>query len=121
MAAEDAPVVVQLVDDDVAQVLEEALPLGVVRQDPGVQHVRVGDHDVPGQAHGPRAATGRVAVVGVGLDVRPQGLDQAVQLGVLVLGEGLGGEEVEGPGGGRSGWCAGRGGCSRGSSRWRWR
>ena len=69
VAAEDAAVLVQLVDDDVAQVLEELHPLGVVRQDAGVQHVRVRDDDVPGLAHLAARVAGRVAVVGERLDV----------------------------------------------------
>ena len=46
VAAVDAAIVVQLVDHDVAQVLEIARPLGVVRQDAGVQHVGIGEHHV---------------------------------------------------------------------------
>ena len=51
VAAEQAAVGVQLVDDDVLQVLEQLEPLRVVRKDGGVEHVRVGDHDLPGRAH----------------------------------------------------------------------
>ena len=43
-----------------------------------------------------RASCGRVAVVGEGADVGAQRLDQAVQLGELVLGQGLGREQVQG-------------------------
>ena len=46
VAAEDAAIGVQLVDDDEAQVLEQLRPLRVVRQDPRVQHVGVAEHDV---------------------------------------------------------------------------
>ena len=52
IAAEDAPVAMDFVDDDVAQVLKQLHPLGVVGQDAGVEHVRVGDHHVPGLADG---------------------------------------------------------------------
>ena len=63
VAAEDATVEVGLVDHHVAQLLEELEPLGVVRQDRRVEHVRVGQHDLAGGAdrgaHGGRG----VAVV----------------------------------------------------------
>ena len=94
----DAAVRVQLVHDHVAQVLEELHPLGVVGQDALVEHVRVGDHDVGLRADGLARVLGRVAVVGERPDVRAEGLDEAVELGELVLGQGLGGEEVEGAG-----------------------
>ena len=98
MAAEDASVVVQLVDDDVAQVLEQADPLVVVGEDAGVEHVGVGDDDVAGLADGASGGGRGVAVVGERLDVGADLFDQSVQLGLLVLGERLGGEEVEGAG-----------------------
>ena len=52
VAAVDAAVVVQLVDDEVAEVLERLRPVRVVRQDAAVQHVRVGEHDVRALANG---------------------------------------------------------------------
>ena len=58
VAAVDAAVVMQLVDHDVAQVLEIARPVGVVRQDAGVQHVGIGEDDVGALADG---ACGRPA------------------------------------------------------------
>ena len=99
MAAKDTAIVVQLVNDDVAQVLEEALPFRVMRQDTGVEHVRVADDDMPGQPHRSPGAAGRIAVVGERLDVHPQRLDETVQLAVLVLTERFGREEVERPAG----------------------
>ncbi len=45
---EDAAVRMRLVDHDVAQLLEELKPLGVMRQDRRVEHVRVGDHHLAG-------------------------------------------------------------------------
>ena len=43
--AEHAPVGMHLVDDHEAQVAQEIRPVGVVRQDAGVQHVGVGEDD----------------------------------------------------------------------------
>ncbi len=71
--AEDAPVVMHLVYDDVAQVLEEADPLGVVGENAGVQHIGVGDDDVPGGAHQLAGGGRGVAIVGEGLDVALKG------------------------------------------------
>ena len=97
--AEDAGVVmggVQLVDDHVFQVFEQAGPLGVVRQDARMQHVGVGDHDLRLLADGLAHAGRRVAVVGVEAQLVAQGLVQVEQLGQLVLGKGLGREQVQG-------------------------
>ena len=46
MAPEYSSVGVQFIEHDVAQVLEQAHPFCVVRQDSGVQHVRVGQDDM---------------------------------------------------------------------------
>jgi hypothetical protein len=68
VAAEDAPVVVKLVDDDVLEVLEEVDPLGVVGQDSGVEHIRVGEDDLADRPDCLAGVLGRVSVVGV---IRP--------------------------------------------------
>ncbi len=46
VAAENAAIGVQFVQHHVAQILEQALPARVVRQDARVQHVGIGEHDV---------------------------------------------------------------------------
>ncbi len=46
VAPEDAAVGVQLIDHDQPQLLEELEPLGVMGQDSGVEHVRVGHDDL---------------------------------------------------------------------------
>ena len=45
VAAEHAAVAVHLVDHDVFEAREEGDPLGVVRQDAGVEHVGIADDD----------------------------------------------------------------------------
>ncbi len=95
--AEDAAIAVHLVDDDVSQPVEELVPLGVVRQDAGVQHVGIGDDDVPGPANQPPLGRRRVAVIRIGFDVRPGQLDQILQPGVLILRQRLRREEVHRP------------------------
>ena len=99
VAPEHPAVGVHLVDDDEAQVLEELGPLRVVRKDARVEHVRVRDDDVrPGADAAPGIARG-VPVVDVGPNALPgevpQFPDQAEDFLLLVLREGLGGEEVE--------------------------
>ena len=93
--AEDASIAVQLVDDDVAQVLEEPHPLRMVGEDAAVQHVGVRDHDVPGDAGGAPRARGGVAVVGLRADLAARGVGERAQLLELVLRERLRREEVE--------------------------
>ena len=101
VAAEDAPVGVKLVDHDVAEVLEEVQPLRVVREDPGVQHVGVGQDQVRPRPHRAPRVRRRVAVVGEHPEFR-QAPGEGFQLRELVLGERLGGKEVEHAGVGRS-------------------
>jgi hypothetical protein len=96
VAAEDTTVDVELVDDDVLQVLEELQPLGVVRQDRRVEHVGVGDDDVTGLADGGARVGRGVAVVGERPDAAVEVAAELRQLRQLVLGQGLGGEQVEG-------------------------
>ena len=45
MRAEHAAITVHLVDDDEAQAAEELSPVGMVRQDAGVEHIGVGKDD----------------------------------------------------------------------------
>ena len=68
MAAEDAAIGVQFVDYDVAQILEDAGPASMVRQNAGVQHVRIGQDNVALLADGFARVAGRVTVVGEDAD-----------------------------------------------------
>ena len=98
VAAEEAAVRVQLVDDDELQVLEQLEPLRVVRKDRRVEHVRVRDDDLPGGPHDAADVGRRVAVVGVRLQADVGRIGQGAQLHELVRRQRLGGEEVERPG-----------------------
>ena len=95
VGAEHPPVGVQLVDHHVTQLLEELRPLGMVGEDPLVQHVGVGDDHVAARAHGLARVARRVPVEGEGAHAEPAGPTQLGQLGDLILGEGLGGEQVQ--------------------------
>ena len=91
------PVGVQLVDHDDPQLLEQLEPLGVVGQDRGVEHVRVGDDDLAGAADRRPDGRRRVAVVRRGRDAQVSCPGELGELGDLVLAEGLGGKQEEGP------------------------
>ena len=61
--AKDAAVGMGLVDDHIFQAAEEIEPVGVMRQDPGVQHIRVGEHDAGVFADGRAVLLRSVAVI----------------------------------------------------------
>ena len=87
----------QLVDHDVAQVLEHLGPARVMWQDAAVQHVGVGEHHIRPAANGFARVLGRVTVVGE----RPNFSAQLVRGGLkaveLILGQSLGREQIHGP------------------------
>ena len=95
MAAEHPAVGVHFVDDDEAQVLEELGPLRVVGEDARMEHVRIRDDDVRPRADAAPGVSRGVPVVDIGADVLPEQILQVEDLLLLVLGERLGGEEVE--------------------------
>ena len=80
MAPKHAAIGVQLVDHDVAQVFKRAGPFGVVRQDSGVQHVRIGQDHVPALANCFARVAGRIAVVGKNSEAVVEPRRQIVQL-----------------------------------------
>ena len=94
MRAEHAPVRMELVDHDVAEVLEERRPFGVMRQDPRVEHVGIREDEVRAGADGPPRVLGRVAVIGEHPHLR-QLPRELFELGQLVLGERLRGKQIE--------------------------
>ena len=77
LAAEQAAIRVQLVDDDEVEAREEPAPARVVRQQARVEHVGVGHHDVPAFADGGAPARRGVAVVGVDAQVDGQAVLRA--------------------------------------------
>ena len=93
MAAEHTAQDVQLVDDDIAQPHQQRRPLRVVGEDPGVEHLGVGQNQVGVGPHPGPLFGGAVAVVGGGDEVGIARLDDRAQ---LIVGEGLGREEGQG-------------------------
>ncbi len=90
--AEDAPVDVRLVHDDVGEVVQDVRPAVVMRQDAHVEHVRVAEDQVRPLAHLPAPFGRRVAVVDRGPDAGHLQLGQRAQ---LILRERLGRVQVE--------------------------
>ncbi len=89
---------VELIDHHKPQVLEQLGPPRMVRQDPGVEHLGVAEHDLSAPPNNATSVLRRVAIVGEGADVlsvRPQSVGQAVKLRQLVLGESLGGKQIQ--------------------------
>ena len=84
-----------LVDDHEFQVLEELRPLGMVREDALVQHVGIGDDDIPVRAHRLARIARRVAIEGVSTDAEVARLVEFQQFRHLILGQRLGGEKIE--------------------------
>src|SRR6187402_2868447 len=60
--AEHASIRMNLVDDDVAQALEELRPLGVMRQNRLMQHIWVADDDVAMNANRAARIARRIAI-----------------------------------------------------------
>ena len=97
VGAENAPVGVHLVDDDVLQMRQRLDPLGVIGKDSRVQHVGIRDDD-PSLVSGRDADRARrVPVVREDPDRDIPAEYDLVQLGLLVLGERFRGEQVQGP------------------------
>jgi len=95
--AEHPAIRVQLVDDDDLELLEELEPFGVVGEDRGVEHVRVGHDHLSGRPdRGPDRGRG-VPVIGGGHDRQASRSGQLAELGHLVLPKGLGREQEERP------------------------
>ncbi len=95
VAPEHPPVGVGLVDDHVPEVEEEVVPTLVAGKQAQMDHVRVGEKQagfLPGCIAG---GGGSVAVVGSHFDLFAGQQADAAQ---LVLGQSLGGVEVDGPG-----------------------
>src|SRR2546430_12747032 len=95
MAAEDAAVGVQFIQDNVAKVFEEARPARVMRQNSRVQHVRIGEDDVAFFANGTARVRGSITVVSENAEAIFQALVEVVKFGKLILSKGLCREEIQ--------------------------
>ena len=99
VGTKNPPVGMDFINDDEFEIFKELHPMRMVGQNALVQHIGIGHHHMPGQAHGGARRRGRVSIVGIGLHVHAHFLNQRIQLRHLVAGERLGGEEIERAGG----------------------
>ena len=97
VAAKYPAVCMDLVNDDKAQVFEQFDPLGVMRENTGMQHVWIGDDDMPRLPDRTPCRAGRIPVIGIGFDVDTHELDQLIQFTDLVGGKCLRRKEIERP------------------------
>ena len=96
VAAEDAPIGVQLVDHDDTQLLEELEPFRVMRKDRRVEHVRVRHDDLAGRSDGGADRCRRVAVIRRSGHTEASCIRKGDELGDLILSECLCREEAQG-------------------------
>ena len=92
IASEHSPVGVHIVDDHVVQVTEEVRPAIVLREDPQVQHVRIGEDDLRLLANRSALRGGRIAVVCAPRKVGQPKLGEPIG---LILGQGFGRKEIQ--------------------------
>ncbi len=99
VAAEDAPIRVELVDDHVPEILEQLRPPGMMRQDARMDHVWIAEDEMRPRANRPARILRCVAVVREDADLisrcRGQRFAHRLQLRELILGERLRGKEIE--------------------------
>ena len=113
VGAGDAPPVVELVDDDVAQAGQHPRPPAVRGQYHVVQVVGVGEQRVGVGARPLLRLAGGVAVARGGVGQARTALHEGLQRGGLVRGQGLGGGQVDGGGAPVDGGDPGRGSHAR--------
>src|SRR5438309_7709540 len=96
MAPENSTVGVQLIEHDETQVLEQAHPFCVVRQNASVQHVRIRQDDVSTFANRFSGIIRGIAVIRKYSETVIKPFRQVSQFGQLILGERLGRKQVQG-------------------------
>ncbi len=85
MASEYASVGVQLIDHDITQVLEQAHPFCVVRENAGVQHVGIRQDNVPALSNRLSRITWSIAVVREYAEPVVKAFRQLLQFSQLIL------------------------------------
>ncbi len=95
MRTEHAAVRMRLINDNIFQIGKKISPIGMMRQNPRMEHIGVGKEDAGVLTDGSAVGGSCVAIVDGGIHLGKGSL-QGNQAGELVLGEGFGGEEKEG-------------------------
>src|SRR5579872_6974884 len=94
MAAINATVIMQFVDDDESQILEQLGPAGMMRQDAAVQHIRVCKHHVSAVAHSFPRVLRRVAVIGEGPNLSRKAVRSPLKSVELVFSKRFGWKQI---------------------------
>src|SRR4029079_5473528 len=87
-------------DDNVLQMAEKSRPFRMVRQDRGVQHIRVRQHQIRLGLDAPALRGGRIAIENTGPNPRrnvrtlAEYFEEALE---LILREGFGWKQIQGP------------------------
>ena len=92
----------QLINNDIPQILKKLDPLGVMRKNSAMQHIRIGHDDVSGLAYRFAGRCGRISVIGIGFNGDIGLLDDFIEFANLIGRQGLGWEKINGP---RRGIC----------------
>jgi len=85
VAAKHAPIIVNFVEHNKFQILKQFDPARVVRQNPLMQHIRIGYHNVPGGADCSAGIGRRVAVKCEGFNILIKNVHNLLQLYYLIL------------------------------------
>src|SRR5690606_37469823 len=86
---------VHLIENDVAQALKEGSPLSMVRQNAGVQHVWVGQHDARTLPSGATRIRSGITVKDHGAEAKVRVANETLGIVLLVAAEGLSGIEIK--------------------------
>src|SRR5690242_2274247 len=97
MAAINASVEMQFIDDEIPEIFKQLHPFCMVRKNSRVKHVRVGKYDIRLLANGTTRILRCIAVVRMTCKTSTQSLIQPLQLKPLIFGQRLGGKEENRP------------------------
>ena len=96
MAAKYSPVRVQFVQHYKFEVLKKPAPFSVMRQDAPVEHIGIAENDMTMRAYRRPRVLRRIAIVGIDTNTAcAKRVCPAHEVVQLIVGEGLGGVEVE--------------------------
>ena len=87
VTAKHTTIRMELIDDDKSQVFEQLCPPRMMRQDTGVQHIRISQHEVSTVTHGASRILWGITIIGkrCNRNVLLKPCSHAQQLGELVL------------------------------------
>jgi len=92
-----AAIGMNFINHDIPQVFKQLDPLRVVRQNPAVQHIRVRHDDMPRLPNRLSRRAGRIAVIGIRLDINAHRLNQLIQFADLISRQRFRRKEVQCP------------------------